>query len=109
MQVPAWTVLSLHVTIIAFTITGLVLVPMGDWRHWRWVLGFWWRLAHLLVLVAAATQALTGRACFLTLWQPVLSGGRYAPSLDRQLDRLRDLLAALPLWFFTTPYTAAWL
>ena len=108
MQALAWTVLGVHVAVIAFNVAGLVLIPMGAWRHWRWVRGFWWRLAHLLILAAVAAQALAGRACVLTLWQYDLSGGRNPqPLIAYWIDRL--IYWPLPLWFFTVLYVAVWL
>jgi len=104
----AWTVLGVHVAIVAFNVAGLVLIPLGAWRGWRWVRGFWWRLAHLAILAAVAAQALAGRACFLTLWQEQLErGGRPQPLIAGWIDRL--LYWPLPLWVFTAAYVAVWL
>ena len=30
-------VLLLHFAVVAFVVGGLVLVPVGNMRHWRWV------------------------------------------------------------------------
>lgn len=108
MRTLAWTLLGVHVAVIAFNVAGLVLIPLGAWRHWRWVRRFWWRLAHLLILAAVAAQALAGRACFLTLWQYDLSGGgRARPLIASWIDRI--IYWPLPLWFFTALYVAVWL
>ena len=108
MQALAWAVLGVHVSIIAFNVAGLILIPLGAWRHWRWVRGFWWRLAHLLILATVAIQALIGRACFLTLWQYDLSGnGRSQPLIASWIDKI--IYWPLPLWFFTALYIAVWL
>lgn len=104
----AWTVLGVHVALIAFNVAGLVLIPLGAWRHWRWIRGFWWRLAHLLILAAVAVQALAGRVCFLTLWQSRLTGnGNPQPLIAGWIDKV--IYWPLPLWFFTVLYIAVWL
>ena len=108
MRALAWIVLGIHLAVIAFNVAGLVLIPLGAWRHWRWVRGFWWRLAHLLILGAVAAQALAGRACFLTLWQAGLTGeGRPQPLIASWIDQA--IYWPLPLWFFTALYIAVWL
>lgn len=108
MQVLACTLLGIHVAILTFNLAGLVLIPLGAWRHWRWIHGFWWRLLHLLILAAVAAQALAGRTCFLTLWQSGLAGnGRTQPLIAGWIDRI--IYWPLPLWFFAAIYTAVWL
>ena len=107
MRALAWTVLGIHAAVIVFNVAGLVLIPLGAWRHWRWVRGFWWRLAHLLILAAVAAQALAGRACFLTLWQYGLSGNGSQPMIAGWINRV--IYWPLPLWFFTALYVAVWL
>ena len=93
----------LHFAIIVFNVAGCVLVPIGAWRHWRWVHAFWWRLAHLLSLAVVALQALFGRACFLTIWQGKLSGVTQAqPMIAGWIDRL--IYWSLPLWVFAAAY-----
>lgn len=108
MQALAWTVLAVHVAIIVFNVAGLVLIPLGAWRHWRWVRHFAWRAIHLLILAAVAGQAIAGRACFLTLWQHELSGSAHArPLIASWVERL--IYWPLPLWVFTSLYVAVWL
>ncbi len=108
MQPLAWTVLGIHLAIIAFNVAGLVLIPLGARRGWRWVRRFGWRLAHLLILAVVAVQALLGRACLLTIWQFDLAGhGTRAPLIAHTINRL--LYWPLPLWVFTALYVAVWL
>jgi len=102
-----WTLLGVHIAIIAFNVAGLVLIPLGAWRGWHWVHRFGWRLAHLTILAVVAIQALAGRACFLTLWQFDLAGGSRAPLVARWVNHL--LYWPLPLWFFTALYVTTWL
>ncbi len=108
MQPLAWIVLGAHLVVIAFNVAGLILIPLGAWRRWLWIRGFWWRIAHLLILAAVAAQALAGRACFLTLWEYSLAGGgKPRPLIASWIDRL--IYWPLPLWFFTGLYVAVWL
>lgn len=104
----ALAVLGVHLAIILFNIAGLVMVPIGAWRRWRWVRGFWWRLAHLVSLAVVAGQALAGRACFLTVWQADLSGGSHpTPLIATWINHL--VYWPLPLWVFAIGYVVVWL
>lgn len=99
----ATSVLALHLAIIAFNVAGCVLVPIGAWRGWRWVRGFWWRLAHLLSLAVVAAQALSGRACFLTIWQGgVADASHVQPLIASWIERM--IYWSLPLWVFAAAY-----
>ena len=99
----AQTVLAVHVLIIAFNIAGLIVVPLGSWRGWRWVREPIWRSAHLLALAVVALQAVLGRACFLTLWQDELQGSAArVPLIQHWVDKL--IFWPLPMAFFTTLY-----
>lgn len=99
----AWSIVVLHLAVIAFNVAGCVLIPLGAWRGWRWVHGCWWRLAHLLSLAVVALQAVFGRACVLTIWQAELSGRTPArPLLAGWVDRL--IYWPLPLWVFAAGY-----
>jgi hypothetical protein len=101
----AISVLALHLAIIVFNVAGCVLIPVGAWRGWQWVREFWWRLAHLFSLAAVAAQALSGHACFLTIWQGDLSGAPHVqPLIAAWIDRL--IHWPLPLWMFAIAYAA---
>ena|SRR5690348_9578991 len=105
----AQLVLALHVAIIVFNVVGLVVIPLGAWRGWRFVRIFWWRALHLTILAVVALQALFARACFLTLWQSALqeragAAASSAPLIARWVQHL--LFWPLPLWFFAVLYIA---
>jgi hypothetical protein len=101
----AFAILLVHFAIIAFNIAGCVVVPIGAWRRWRWVRGFWWRLAHLLSFAVVAAQALAGRACFLTVWQGDLAGRAHVrPMIAGWINHL--IYWPLPLWVFALAYVA---
>lgn len=104
----ALSILLLHFAVIAFNVAGCVLVPIGAWRGWRWVRGFWFRSAHLLSLAVVALQALLGRACFLTIWQGDVSGASHVqPLVAGWINRL--IYWPLPLWVFAVAYVAIFL
>ena len=103
-------VLALHVAVILFNVFGLIAIPLGGWRDWRFVRVAWWRLLHVGALALVAAQALAGQACFLTLWQDALigAGGSAPPPLImRWVDTL--IFWPLPLSFFALLYVVVWL
>ena len=102
-------VLAFHVGVILFNLFGMVAVPLGCWRGWRFVRVRWWRTLHVAALAAVAAQALCGRACFLTLWQDALlgAGSPATPLIMGWVDRL--LFWPLPMWFFAVLYVLVFL
>lgn len=108
----ATAILVVHLAVIAFNVFGLVAVPLGAWRGWAWVRGFWWRLAHLAIMAVVALQALLDRICFLTMWQSDLlrEAGESAasgPLIARWIDRM--IYWPLPIWVFAVLYILIWL
>ena len=104
-------VLWLHVMVVLFNVFGLVVVPIGAWRGWKFVRIFWWRALHLAMLAVVAIQAVFGRACFLTIWQSDLlqqagEAGSNAPLIQGWVTRL--IFWPLPLWVFVALYLAVW-
>ena len=102
-------VLALHVGVILFNLFGLVAVPLGAWRGWRFVRIPWWRALHLALLLGVAVQALAGRACLLTLWQAALTeaagqAGDVRPLIRRWVEWL--IFWPLPDWAFAVLYVA---
>ena len=97
-------VLAVHAAIILFNMFGLVAIPLGHWRHWRFVHAPVWRILHLLSLGVVALQAVLGRACFLTIWQDALTGGSQEsqPLIARTVDAL--IYWPIPLWVFAVGY-----
>ena len=108
----AGVILAIHLVVIGFNFLGLVAIPLGAWRGWRWVHIFWWRLLHLLALSAVALQALFEKICFLTVWQSRLqeAAGRHGyhqPFIQTWINRI--LFWPLPLEFFIVIYVLIWL
>jgi hypothetical protein len=100
----ALVVLAVHAAIILFNIFGLVAIPLGRWRHWRFVHAPVWRILHLLSLGVVAIQAALGRACFLTIWQDALTDGSLEsqPLIARTVDAL--IYWPIPIWVFAVGY-----
>ncbi|HEY5851116.1 MAG TPA: DUF2784 domain-containing protein [Lysobacter sp.] len=65
-------ILVLHVGIVACIVLGAMAILIGGLRGWRWVRGFRWRLAHVLLMVFIAAQAWLGALCPLTIWEQAL-------------------------------------
>lgn len=103
-----FAILAVHLAVILFNVFGLVAVPLGAWRRWRFVRVAWWRALHLLSLLIVAVQAVAGRACFLTIWQAALEpGGNGAappPLIYAWINRA--IYWPLPPWVFVVLYLA---
>jgi|SRR5437899_9338483 len=98
-------VLGVHLVVIAFNVLGLIAIPLGAARGWRWVRIRWWRLLHIASWAVVALQAVIGRACFLTLWQDKLTGASGEPPLImRWVNSL--IYWPLPIWVFGAAYLA---
>lgn len=101
-------ILVLHVGVVAFVVLGALAIPLGAWRGWRWVRGFRWRLAHLLLMGVVALQAWLGALCPLTVWEQALRrrAGEtvYGESfIEHWLSRL--IFFEAPWWIFVAAYT----
>jgi hypothetical protein len=101
-------VLAIHFAIVVFVIGGLVLVFLGNWRGWRFVNGWRFRLAHLAAIGIVVAQAWLGVACPLTTlenWLRVQADEpAYAASfIEHWVTRLMYYDA--PAWVFTLAYT----
>jgi hypothetical protein len=101
-------VLVMHVGVVLFVVGGLILVLLGNLRHWPWVNGWWFRLAHLAAIGVVAAQAWLGVVCPLTtleMWLRARSGDAvYAGSfIQHWLERA--LYHDAPGWVFTLAYS----
>jgi hypothetical protein len=105
----AEAVLWLHVCVILFNVAGLVAIPLGAWRGWRFIRIFWWRALHLAILAVVAIQAVLEKACFLTVWQnELLECAGETPSSTPLIERwvIGLIFWPLPLWCFVVLYVA---
>jgi hypothetical protein len=100
---------AVHLVIIAFNVAGLIIIPVGAWLGWSFVRIAWLRLLHLAMLVIVTGQALSGRACILTIWQNDLTGlGQpIQPMIMRWIERL--VYWNLPMWAFAAMYSGVFL
>ena len=100
-------ILVLHFGIASFITAGLVLIPLGAIRDWRWVRRRSLRIAHIAAIIFVAVEALAGIACPLTVWEDLLRGGEAADAgfIQRWVGRL--LYWQAPAWFFTVFYVFA--
>ena len=100
-------ILAIHLAIILFNVIGLVVIPIGAWRGWRFVHAPVWRLLHLLCWAIVALQTILGQACFLTIWQDVLEGGQDAaePLVMQWVNSA--IYWTLPIWVFSVIYLLA--
>jgi len=101
-------ILVVHVGIVAFVILGALAIFIGRTR-WRWVRGFRWRLAHVLLMAFIAFQAWLGALCPLTVWEQALrrraGQSTYDASfIEHWLSRL--IFFDAPWWSFVAAYSA---
>jgi polyferredoxin len=108
LQLLADLVLALHVGVVAFAVGGLLLVIVGNLRHWSWVNFLWLRIAHLLAIAIVVLEAWLGITCPLTSLEMHLRTQAGAASYDGGF--IEHWLAQLlyfdaPLWAFTLAYS----
>lgn len=102
-------VLAVHFGVVLFIVGGLVAILVGNARDWRWVNGWWFRVAHLAAIAVVVLQAWLGQLCPLTVLESWLREQAGSPSyqksfIEHWLQRL--LFFEAPFWMFTAAYTA---
>jgi hypothetical protein len=101
-------VLSIHFAIVAFVIGGLVLVVIGNWRGWKLVNAWWFRLAHLAAIGIVVAQAWLGVVCPLTTLESWLRVQANEPVYEASFVEhwvSRLIFYDAPAWVFTLGYT----
>lgn len=101
-------VLALHVALALFVVGGLVLVVLGNLLKWEWANSLWFRLTHLAIIAAVATEAWLGFVCPLTSVEMWLRSKAKADTYEGSF--IEHWLQAVlfwdaPPWVFTTAYT----
>lgn len=101
-------VLLLHVGVVLFVVAGLPLIVGGNLAGWRWVNGWWFRLAHLMAIGIVVAESWLGIACPLTtleVWLRIQAGQtvQVESFIGYWLQRL--LYYDLPPWVFVGGYT----
>lgn len=107
-QLLADAVLVVHFGVVVFVVGGLLVVAVGNWRGWRWVNGWWFRLAHVAAIAIVVAQTWLGELCPLTTlesWLRVQAGapGYTKSFIEHWLQRL--VFYEAPFWVFTLAYT----
>ena len=107
LTVAATAIFWAHVAVIAFNVSGLIAIPLGAWRAWRFVRVFWWRALHLGALALVALQAVLGETCFRTIWESdfLARAGESAsnePIIQKWISRI--IFWPFPLWVFAVLY-----
>jgi Protein of Unknown function (DUF2784) len=96
-------ILVLHFAFVLFVVGGLAVIWAGAALGWRWIRGFWFRVAHLAAIVFVAGEALAGAVCPLTAWEDALRGRNSESGfLARWIHRV--LFYDLPDWVFIAAY-----
>ncbi len=108
-QLLADAVLILHVALVLFVVSGLILVIIGNFLKWRWVNLLWFRLVHLATIAFVAAEAWLGHVCPLTTLEMWLR--LKAKAVTYEGSFIEHWLQALlfwqaPPWVFTAIYTA---
>ncbi|MBE0594521.1 MAG: DUF2784 domain-containing protein [Gemmatimonadales bacterium] len=107
-QLLADVVLVAHFAVVVFVVGGLAAVLAGNRLGWRWVNGWWFRLAHLAAIAIVVAQAWLGRLCPLTTlesWLRLRAGtaGYTGSFIEHWLGRM--IFFDAPLWVFAIAYT----
>lgn len=107
-QLLADVVLTLHFTVVAFVVGGLLLIIIGNLSAWRWVNALWFRLAHLAAIVVVVAEVWWGVTCPLTYLEMWLRAKARATTytgsfIEHWLQRV--LYYEAPSWVFTLGYS----
>jgi hypothetical protein len=107
-QLLADVALTLHFSVVAFVVGGLVLVIIGNLRNWRWVNALWFRLAHLGAIAVVVAEAWLGVTCPLTnleMWlRAKARATTYSGSfIEHWIQRI--LYYEAPSWVFALGYS----
>lgn len=107
-QLLANIVLSLHVAIVVFVITGLIFIIAGNLGTWKWVNALWFRLTHLCTIMVVVAEAWFGAVCPLTSLEMWLRSRAHITTytgsfVEHWLQRI--LYYQAPEWAFTLGYT----
>jgi polyferredoxin len=101
-------ILILHVGFVLFVVGGLVLIVLGNLRHWQWVNHWWFRLVHLGTIAAVVAETWLGWVCPLTTLEQWLRAGAGDTSynggfIEHWLQQL--LYYDAPTWVFLLGYS----
>jgi hypothetical protein len=108
-RVTADIVVSVHAAYVAIVVVGFAAILIGSAAQWRWVRNFYFRVAHLAMILSVCAEALVGTTCPLTRLENALRlrGGETGYARDfigYWLDWL--IFYQAPPWVFTAAYLA---
>jgi hypothetical protein len=106
-RVMADIVVAVHAAYVAIVVVGFAAILIGSAAEWRWVRNFYFRAAHLAMILLVCAEALVGTTCPLTRLENALPlrGGETGYTRDfigYWLDRL--IFYDAPSWVFTAAY-----
>ena len=107
-QLLADVVLSLHFSVVAFVVGGLVLIIIGNLGAWRRVNALWFRLAHLAAIAVVVAEAWLGVTCPLTSLEMWLRAKARATTYSGSFIEhwlQRALYYEAPTWVFALAYS----
>jgi hypothetical protein len=102
-------VLLVHFLVVMFVVGGLLVVWLGNQVHWRWVNGWFFRVAHAGAIGFIVIQAWLGQQCPLTHLERWLRE-QAGESVLYQASFIQHWVETLlyfegPLWVFALVYT----
>ena len=59
-------VVAVHAAYVAIVVLGFAAILIGSAAQWLWVRNFYFRAAHLAMILLVCAEALVGTACPLT-------------------------------------------
>jgi hypothetical protein len=59
-------VVAVHAAYVAIVVVGFAAILIGSAAQWRWVRNFYFRAAHLAMILLVCAEALVGTTCPLT-------------------------------------------
>ena len=65
-RVTADIVVTVHAAYVAIVVVGFAAMLIGSAAQWRWVRNFYFRAAHLAMILLVCAEALFGTSCPLT-------------------------------------------
>jgi hypothetical protein len=108
-RVAADIVVTVHAAYVAIVVAGFAAILLGSAAQWRWVRNFYFRAAHLAMILLVCADALVGTTCPLTRLENALRlrGGETGNARDfigYWLDW--SIFYHAPPWVFTAVYLA---
>ena len=106
-RVMADIVVAVHAAYVAIVVVGFAAILIGLAAQWRWVRNFYFRAAHLAMILLVCAEALVGTSCPLTRLENALRlrGGETVYARDfigYWIDWL--IFYSAPPWVFTAVY-----